>query len=69
MYLWHILSRDESELIHRVYKTQKNDNSVGDWFRLVEADKSELDINMSDMEIQGVFTRSVQNICKEIGEN
>ena len=54
MYLWHILSRAESELIHRVYQTQKNDNSVGDWFRLVEAEKSELDINMSDMEIQGV---------------
>ena len=54
MYLWHILSRDKSELIHRVYDTQKNDNSIGDWVRLVEQDKNELGISMTDQEIQGV---------------
>ena len=54
MYLWHILSRDKSELIHRVYDTQKNDNSIGDWVRLVEENKNELGISMTDQEIQGV---------------
>ena len=54
MYAWHILSRDESELIHRIYKTQKTENSVGDLVRILEADKMELGIDMTDAEIQGV---------------
>ena len=54
MYLWHILSRDENELIHRIYSAQKISSNVGDWIKLIEADKRELDIKMSDEEIQGV---------------
>ena len=30
MYWWHILSRDESELIRRVHETQKITNNTGD---------------------------------------
>ena len=54
MHLWHILSRDENEMISRIYNSQKVSNSVGDWVRLVEADKSELGIALTDKEIQGV---------------
>ena len=54
MYLWHILSRDKTELINRVYTTQTNCNNTGDWVRLVAADKSELGIRLTDEEIQGV---------------
>ena len=53
MYLWHILSRNNNELIHRIYQTQKNSSSFGDWVRLLEADKHELGIDMTDEEIQG----------------
>ena len=54
MYLWHLLSRDESELISRVYKAQKNSRNIGDLVNILEADKQELGITMSDEEIQGV---------------
>ena len=54
MYLWHVLSRDKTELIRRVYETQKVSNIAGDWFNLVERDKKYLEIEMSDTEIQGV---------------
>ena len=54
MYLWHILSRDESELIRRVYTTQKISHNAGDWFTMVEKDKKQLGIDMTDAEIQGV---------------
>ena len=54
MYLWHILSRDESELIHRIYKMQKISSSVGDWVTIIESDKLELNIDLTDEEIQGV---------------
>ena len=52
MYLWHLNSRDESELINRVYTTQKISSSVGDWVKLVQADKSELGITLTDEEIR-----------------
>ena len=30
MYLWHILSRDKTELIYRIYQAQKLSSKVGD---------------------------------------
>ena len=51
MYLWHVLHRDKTELIYKIYVTQKNQSSVGDWVRQVENDKSELGI-----ELKGVFS-------------
>ena len=65
MYLWHILSRDESELIHRIYQAQGLSNSVGDWVRLIAADKKELCINMTDEEIQGVSKETFKRIVKQ----
>ena len=54
MYLWHILNRNNSELIRRIYEAQKLSNNTGDWIKLVEADKKELEIDMKDEEIQNV---------------
>ena len=54
MYLWHILNRDKSELIRKIYEAQKLSNNIGDWIRLVEADKDELEIDMNDDEIQNL---------------
>ena len=65
MYLWHILSREESEMIRRIYTTQKVSNSVGDWVRLVDADKTELGITLSDIQIQGVSKNVFQNFVKK----
>ena len=65
MYLWHILSRDKTELIRRVYETQKISSNVGDWVRLVESDKIELDITMSDEEIQGVSKEMFKTFVKK----
>jgi hypothetical protein len=65
MYLWHILSRDESELIHRIYKTQKISSSVGDWVRILESDKQELDIKMTYEEIQGVSKNVFKTFVKK----
>ena len=65
MYLWHILSRNDDELICRIYQTQKNSSSVGDWFRLVEADKHELGIDMTDEEIQGVSQEVFKTFVKK----
>ena len=65
MYLWHILSRDKSELIYRIYQAQKLSISVGDWVRIVQADMKELNINMTDEEIQGVPKQTFKTIVKK----
>ena len=57
MYLWHILSRDDSELIKRVYNAQKFSPRKSDWINQVINDKSFLGLNLSDDEIQ-LFTKS-----------
>ena len=40
-------------------------NSVGDWVRLVDADKTELGINLSDSEIQGVSKNAFHSFVKK----
>ena len=55
-------SGNESELVSRIYETQKISNSVGDWVRHVEADKLELGINLTNCEFQGVS----QNVFKSL---
>ena len=65
MYLWHVLSRDENELISRVYADQTNCNNMGDWVRLVQADKAELGITLTDKEIQGVSENVFKNVVKK----
>ena len=61
MYLWHILSREETELIRRVYTTQKMSNSGGDWVNILDSDKNELGISLTDQEIQGVSKNVFKN--------
>ena len=51
MYLWHVLHRDKAELIRKVYETQKLKHCKGDWFEIIESEKSKYDITVSDCEI------------------
>ena len=60
-----ILSRSESKMIRQVYDTQILSNSVGDWVRMVQADKAELGINLSDSEIQCVSKKVFHNHVKK----
>ena len=72
MFWWHILSRDECELIRREYETQKISNNSGVWIRLLENDRRELDIQMDEDEIQGVsketFKKYIKSKVKMKGE-
>ena len=51
MYLWKILHSEESELIHRVYKSQELNSHQGDWVRLVQEDKNKLELDLENEEI------------------
>ena len=65
IYLWHVLSRDEDELISRIYAAQTNCNNIGDWVRLKQADKAELGITLTDEEIQGVSKNAFNIFVKK----
>ena len=52
-------------MISRIYKTQKISNSIGDWVRLIEADKTELKISLTDSEIQGVSKNVFKSFVKK----
>ena len=49
------------------YRTQKISNSIGDWVRMVEADKTELNISLTDREIQGVS--KIRFVKKKVAAN
>ena len=64
MYLWQILNRKKHELIRRVYESQKIVNCNGDWIRLIEADKKELNIAITDQEIENESHDKFRNYVK-----
>ena len=48
MYLHHILSRPETELIRKVYEVQKQINNMNDWYGMVQQNMKDLKIILSD---------------------
>ena len=54
LYWWNILHVDESEMIHRVYRAQKLSPVFGDWIQLLETDKKQFGILLTDADIQSV---------------
>ena len=52
MYHHHILSRDDNELIKKVYNKQKEHYTKGDWFQTVKSDFQFIDVIMNENVIQ-----------------
>ena len=46
MYWWHILHVKKSDMLYKVYSTQKISQVQGDWVKLLEADKYVFKINL-----------------------
>ena len=54
MYLWQILTRNDGELIHKVYSVQRLQTTRGDWFQIINEVKEKLAIDKSDEEISSM---------------
>jgi hypothetical protein len=52
MYLWHILTINENELIYKVYSVQKLQTTKGDWFKIIQKTKDFFSIEKSYEEIK-----------------
>ena len=70
LYWWNILHVDESEMIHRVYRAQKLSPVFGDWIQLLETDKKQFGILLTDADIQSVslykFKQFIKKKAKEL---
>ena len=68
MYLWHILSRNESELIHKVYTVQKFQTTRGDWYELAQRTKAILSIDETDAEIKEMKQKTFKSYVRKISK-
>ena len=70
LYWWNILHVDESEMIHKVYRAQKLSPVFGDWIQLLETDKKQFGILLTDEDIQSVslyeFKEFIKKKAKEL---
>jgi hypothetical protein len=65
MYLWHSLHTDKSELFRKVYGSQKLKTIKGDWVKIIEEEKLNIDIQLSDDEIVTMSSGRFENMIKE----
>ena len=56
---------DKSELVYRVYAAQKTCPVIGDWVNLLEVDKQEFGIYLSDEEISQISKYKMKTMLKE----
>ena len=54
MYYWHILQRDDNELVFKFFTAQKLSPSVHDWVLQIKKDESNLDICLTYEEIKEI---------------
>ena len=66
MYLHHLLTRSEKELIRKFYSAQKSKPSKNDWVQTVKSDLESLKIDMNDEEISKISKNKFSKIAKKI---
>ena len=65
IYFQHILKqRKSNSLIFQFLKAQKQQPKSNDWFTQVSKDLIELEINMSQFEIETMTTEAFKKLCK-----
>ena len=65
IYWWNILHVNKSEMIYKVYKAQKLSPVGGDWIHLLDRDKQQFGIHVSDEHIQTVSLYKFKQFVKK----
>ena len=65
MYWKHILSVDQKELIYRVYPAQKLSLLSRDWINLLEEDKEQFGLNLSDEDVRKISKHKFKSYVKK----
>ena len=64
LYLQTILHRHESEITWQIYNARKEDPIKDDWIHLVQKDKADININLTDDQIGKLSKRDFKKIVK-----
>ena len=64
MYLWHILHRDKSELIRKVYDVQSCNITKGDWVQIMQQERVKYNIMESDQTISTMSQEKFRSVVK-----
>ena len=65
LYLWDILQKNDSELVHKVFQSQKIFAVKNDWVLQIRSDLEECKINLSEHEISKMSKYSFKKLIKE----
>ena len=65
MYLHHILSVSEQELIHKTYNAQKESPLKGDWVLKVGEDMEKIELNMEESDIKIISKKDFKKIVEQ----
>ena len=65
MYLWHIFSQPDHEMIHKCYLAQKLKPVRNDYFLMISTEKEKYGIELSDSEIQNMSKTRFRKIVYE----
>ena len=69
MYYWHILHRDEDELIYKFYLAQRYSPSEGDWVHQIRKDMTELKLELSEEDIKSMSQYKLKSLIRNRIEN
>ena len=64
MFYWHILQKDENELLHRFLTAQKISVSSNDWLFQVRKVMDKIKLNMTEEQIKSKKKRVLQTNCE-----
>ena len=65
LYLWDILQKNDSELVHKVFQSQKIFAVKNYWVLQIRSDLEECKINLSEYEISKMSKYSFKKLIKE----
>ena len=69
LYLWDILNRNESELVRKVFESQKSFSVKNDWALQVHLDLEECEINLTELEISKMKRLAFKKLVNEKIQN
>ena len=64
MYWWHVVNSNKSEVLFKCYQAQKLNTNKGDWVEQLNKDKIELDLQLTDEQMQLFSKEKFKSLLK-----
>ena len=64
MFYWHLLNKDQEELLYKFLAAQQLSTSKNDWIQQVRKDMNEINLELNDEKIKNMSKNMFKNIVK-----